>query len=63
VFLAVGTSGVVQPAASLPLEASSNGATLLEINPQQTSLTARADFVIPEAAGVALPGLLRRIKE
>lgn len=63
VFLAVGTSSVVQPAASLPLDALYSGAALVEINPQQTSLTGQAHFVFSDPAGVALPGLLRRIKE
>ena len=41
VFLTIGTSGIVQPAASLPLLAASSGATAVEINPEDTPLSAR----------------------
>ncbi|MFN8455606.1 MAG: NAD-dependent deacylase [Anaerolineae bacterium] len=39
VFLSIGTSGVVHPAASLPFYALQTGATLVEINPDETPLT------------------------
>ncbi len=38
-FLVVGTSGVVEPAASLARIASSNGAEVWEVNPEETPLT------------------------
>ena len=60
-FLAIGTSALVYPAASLPLEALSAGATVVEINPSSTPLTPRADFVLAGAAGVVLPGLLNQL--
>jgi NAD-dependent deacetylase len=63
IFFAIGTSALVQPAASLPLEALDHGATVVEINPQRTSLTSRAQFVLPGAAGVVLPELLRRLRK
>ena len=63
VFFAIGTSAMVQPAASLPLEALYHGATLVEINPQQTSMTGRVHFALSDAAGAVLPELLRQLKK
>lgn len=60
-FLSVGTSTVVYPAASLPFEALEAGATVVEINPQPTPLTARAHFVLQGAAGGVLPKLLASV--
>jgi NAD-dependent deacetylase len=57
-FLCVGTSTVVYPAAQLPFEALEAGAAVVEINPDSTPLTARADFVITGAAGVVLPEIV-----
>jgi NAD-dependent deacetylase len=42
----VGISALVQPAASLPLAAKRNGATLVEINLEPTPLTPEADFFL-----------------
>jgi NAD-dependent deacetylase len=53
-FIAVGTSGVVYPAASLPLTAKNAGAYLLEVNPEATDLTRYADGVIRASASVGL---------
>lgn len=61
IFFAVGTSAMVQPAASLPMEALYHGAILVEINPQRTSLTGRAHFALSGSAGSVLPELIRRI--
>jgi len=63
VFFAIGTSAMVQPAASLPLEALYHGATLVEINPQRTSMTGRVHFALSDAAGAVLPELLRQLKK
>jgi NAD-dependent deacetylase len=62
VFLSIGTSTVVYPAASLPFEALRRGATVVEINPQPTPFTDRAHYVLSGAAGVVLPALLASIK-
>ena len=61
VFLSIGTSAVVYPAASLPLHALEHGATVIEINPDPTPLTDKADYVLTGAAGVILPELLKSI--
>ncbi len=58
VFLVVGTSAVVQPAASLPLLAQQNGAKLVEVNLEETPLSARADASFWGKAGELLPRLL-----
>ena len=50
VFLVIGTSGVVQPAASLANLAKSAGATVVEINPDPTPITAVASLVFHERA-------------
>lgn len=57
-LLVVGTSGLVQPAASLPDLARSHGARIVEINPSATHLSAQADLAWPATAANALPALL-----
>jgi NAD-dependent deacetylase len=56
--LVVGTSALVQPAAALPLLARANGAYLVEVNPEETALSARVDERLAGAAGAVLPRLL-----
>lgn len=55
VMFVVGTSAVVQPAASLPLSAGESGATVVEINPDPTPITAYVDFSFRGKAGEILP--------
>ncbi len=57
-FFSVGTSGLVQPAASLPFEALRGGATVVEVNPDETPLTRSADYVLRVRAGEVLPALV-----
>jgi NAD-dependent deacetylase len=59
VFLSIGTSGLVYPAAGLPGMAKANGATLIEVNPHATPLTGEADIVLQGPAGQLLPQVLR----
>jgi NAD-dependent deacetylase len=54
-MLVVGTSAVVQPAASLPLVALRNGARLVEVNPAETGLSAYAHEVLRGPAAELLP--------
>jgi len=61
IFLSIGTSTVVYPAAALPAEALRSGATVLEINPQPTPFTAQAHFALAGAAGVVLPELMKAL--
>lgn len=58
VFLTVGTSGLVQPAASLPLVALDGGAVVIEINPEETPLSPWMTYVLRGPSGVVLPALL-----
>jgi NAD-dependent deacetylase len=57
-FFSIGTSALVQPAASLPLLAVENGAALVEVNPDKTPLTHAADYALHGPAGEVLPALL-----
>jgi NAD-dependent deacetylase len=61
-FLSVGTSAVVQPAASIPLVASHHGATLIEVNPEHTPLSPHADFTLLGSAGDVLPLLVEALE-
>ena len=61
VFLTIGTSGIVQPAASLPLEAMENGALVIEINPVQTQLSSWMDFCLRGPSGIVLPALVSTV--
>ncbi|MEV0062291.1 Sir2 family NAD-dependent protein deacetylase [Nocardia sp. NPDC050718] len=58
VFVAVGTSLQVQPAASLAGMAAEHGARLVIVNAEPTPYDALADEVIREPIGTALPALL-----
>ena len=58
--LVVGTSGLVQPAASLPAVARQQGATLVRIDPQPAA-DFNGDWQLLGAAGVILPALLERL--
>jgi NAD-dependent deacetylase len=62
-FLSVGTSSAVYPAASLPVEALDSGATVVEINPDPTPLTPKASFVLSGPAGVVLPEWFEAVKK
>ena len=57
-FLCVGTSSVVEPAASLPVLAKRSGAFLIEVNPQPTPLSELADIALRGPAGVVLPRIV-----
>ncbi|WP_047866001.1 SIR2 family NAD-dependent protein deacylase [Rubrobacter aplysinae] len=61
-FLSVGTSSLVQPAASLPQAALSGGATVVEVNPEPTPLTPHADYTLRSPAGEALSALVAAYK-
>ncbi len=60
VFFSIGTSGAVEPAASLPFDALRHGATVIEVNPEETPLSNRATFTLRAAAGAALPKIIAR---
>ncbi|PVE04383.1 NAD-dependent deacetylase [Streptomyces scopuliridis] len=60
VFLAVGTTLRVQPAASLAGIAADHGARLIVVNAEPTPYDDRADEIVREPIGTALPALLKR---
>lgn len=62
-FLVVGTSGVVSPAAEMPLKALQNGARVIEINPDPTVLTPYMAFSFRGKAAEVLPGFWRELHE
>lgn len=60
--MVVGTSGIVQPAASLPLLALERGTPLVEVNPAETELSETMDSVLRGPSGEMLPALLERVR-
>ncbi|MEU9911098.1 Sir2 family NAD-dependent protein deacetylase [Streptomyces sp. NPDC051001] len=63
VFIAVGSTLQVQPAAGLAGVAADHGARLIIVNAEPTPYDDRADEVVREPIGTALPKLLRRLRE
>jgi len=63
VMFVIGTSAVVQPAASLPFEASEAGAKIVEINLDPTPLSLYADFSIRGKSGEILPLIDEELKK
>lgn len=63
VFLSVGTSAVVYPAAGLPLIARENGAYVAEINPQRSDIASRLSEHVAGKAGKVLPRLLEAVRD
>jgi NAD-dependent deacetylase len=61
VFFSIGTSGVVQPAASLAHAARNNGSVVVEINAEPTPLTPKVDFALHGRSGEVLPELVRAV--
>jgi NAD-dependent deacetylase len=58
-FFTVGTSAVVQPAASLPVTAKEYGAFVVEINTEPTVISHHADETLIGPSGEILPKLLQ----
>lgn len=61
VFFSIGTSGVVQPAASLGLIARDRGAVFVEINYEPSAISRLADYKIYGESGTILPQLLQAL--
>ncbi len=60
-FLSIGTSSLVWPAAGLADTARAAGATIVEVNPDTTPLSNATDFQLNGNAGIILPELLERL--
>lgn len=64
VMLVVGTSAVVQPAASMPALARQSGARVIEINPEPTPLTGRvSSYLIPGGAGEVMNRIVAGLEQ
>ncbi len=61
-MLVVGTSGVVQPAASLPYAAARTGAFVVDVNPEYDELSEMADVYLQGKGGTVLPELLAAMR-
>ena len=61
-FVVVGSSLVVYPAASMPLHAKRAGATLVIVNLTETPFDARADLVLRARAGEVLDAVVTRLE-
>lgn len=57
-FFSIGTSSVVHPAAALATIALDSGATVIEINPNPTPLTAQATYSLRGPSGTLIPELV-----
>ncbi len=62
-FVVVGSSLVVHPAADLPLQAVRAGARLAIVNASETALDPYADLVINGQAGKVLPAVVAEVRE
>jgi len=62
VMIVVGTSLVVSPANTLPVYAKQNGATLIEVNPEETVMSHDMDLSIHATSVEVLPKLLSIFK-
>ncbi len=63
ISLVIGTSGVVMPAALLPINASREGKFVIEINPEETDLSELAHIKIREPASKALQRITYLVEE
>jgi NAD-dependent deacetylase len=62
-FFTIGTSGAVQPAASLPIIAKQNGALVVEINLEPSEISHICDIKYHGKSGEILPQIVGKIKE
>jgi NAD-dependent deacetylase len=62
-FFSVGTSALVHPAASMPIQAKRSGAYLVEINLEPTPLTPVADCAFHGKSGEILPEIVEKLRE
>ena len=62
VVLSIGTSGVVFPAAELPLYGKRRGAYTVEINPEETELSETMDEVVRGKSAQVLPELVKELE-
>jgi len=64
IFLLIGTTGLIEPAASIPYKAKYNGAVIIEINPERTVFTEKiTDIFLQGKAGEVMKQLGKHIFE
>jgi NAD-dependent protein deacetylase/lipoamidase len=61
-FIVIGSSLVVQPAAQMPLVAKQNGANLVIINRDETACDPMADYVVNAQAGPTMAAVLQGVR-
>jgi NAD-dependent deacetylase len=62
VMLVVGTSGVVYPAAAIPMIAGKAGATVVDVNPRPDALSRMSDIFLRGPGGEVLPDLVAAVR-
>jgi NAD-dependent deacetylase len=62
-FIVIGSSLVVHPAAQMPMVAKEHGARLVIINRDETACDRSADIVVNGLAGAVMAAILARVKE
>ncbi len=62
-FFTIGTSGAVQPAASLPVIAKRNKAFVVEVNLEPSEISHICDIKFHDKSGEILPQIIAKIKE
>lgn len=62
VLMAIGTSGVVYPAAELPRQARRAGARIIVVNPMENAFSKVSHIYLPGPTGQVLPELAARVK-
>lgn len=63
VCLVVGTSGLVYPAAGYPAMARSQGATVIEVNPDESGVSDMCDHVVRGTSAEVLPALVAAVTQ
>jgi NAD-dependent deacetylase len=63
VMLVVGTSGIVFPAAAMPLIAREAGAMVIDVNPERDALARRCDLFLAGPGGEVLPRLVAAVRQ
>jgi NAD-dependent deacetylase len=63
VMVVAGTSLNVSPANLLPMYAKQNGAFMIEVNPEETMMSASMDLSIRSTSAKALPELVSIVKK
>ena len=61
-MLVVGTSGVVYPAAAMPMIAKEAGATVIDVNPERDALSQMCDLFLRGPGGEVLPELVAAVR-